>query len=82
MQTVFASTYAANLRPHDRPRLDSYDSGEEFSMDHWIEVCKAVDEPDTPLSNEGLFSPQEIEEALEQIHVRNEARRRISELRP
>ena len=32
----------------DKPILDSYDSGEECSLSHWIELCKLVDESDLP----------------------------------
>lgn len=81
MQTVFVSTHPADLRSPDRPRLDSYDSGEEFSIDHWIEVCKGALEPDVLLHNDGLPSREEIEEALENIHVRSGVLHCISELR-
>ncbi len=30
----------------DKPILDSYDSGEECSLSHWMELCKLVDESD------------------------------------
>ncbi len=64
MQAVLESTHAVVPRSHGRPRLDSYDSGEEFSFYHWAEVCKLVDEADLLLEDEGL--PPEIEEALEE----------------
>jgi hypothetical protein len=41
--------------PSEKPILDSYDSAEECSFYHWIELCKLVDESD------GL----EIEELVE-----------------
>jgi hypothetical protein len=27
----------------DRPRLRSHDSGQEFSLAHWLEVCRLVE---------------------------------------
>jgi len=77
MQAVFKAPHAALLHSHDRPRLDSYDSGDEFSIDHWLELRKAVDQRDVPLNDEGLPSRAEIEEAVQKIRVRNGARPRI-----
>jgi hypothetical protein len=34
--------------PTAKPILSSYDSAEECSFYHWIELCKLVDESDTP----------------------------------
>lgn len=31
-----------------KPILDSYDSAEECSFHHWIELCKLVDEGNDP----------------------------------
>lgn len=31
-----------------RPILNSYDSGEECSLTHWIELCQLLDESDEP----------------------------------
>ena len=31
-----------------RPTLKSYDSGEECSFYHWIELCKLVDDSEDP----------------------------------
>lgn len=39
----------------DKPILDSYDSAEECSFHHWIELCKLVDDGDA----------QQIEESVE-----------------
>lgn len=46
--------------------LDSYDSGDEFSFNHWIEVCRLVDLFDDPSLAEGIEYSWEIEEALEE----------------
>lgn len=35
----------AILQP-DRPILDSYDSAEECSLYHWMELCRLLDECD------------------------------------
>lgn len=64
MQTLLS--HAAVPRPHRRPILDSYDSGDEFSLHHWIEVCRLVDEGDDPSSEEGIVFSPEIEKALEE----------------
>lgn len=58
-------THAAFPRSHGGPILDSCDSGEEFSLYHWVEVCKLVDEEDMPPANQGFPSPAELEEDLE-----------------
>lgn len=34
--------------PTAKPILISYDSAEECSFNHWIELCKLVDESDSP----------------------------------
>ena len=65
MSALLDQTYAAAPHPLGRPSLDSYDSGEEFSFYHWIEVCKLVDQGDDDLlMNEGLPCSPEFEEAL------------------
>ena len=66
MQAVLERTPSAIPHSHGRPRLVSYDSGEDFSFYHWIEVCKLVDEGDTPLMDDGLPGTAEFEEALEE----------------
>ncbi|HEV2325636.1 MAG TPA: hypothetical protein VGS10_16920 [Terracidiphilus sp.] len=38
----------------DKPILDSYDSGEEFSLYHWMELCKLVDESELSETEELL----------------------------
>jgi len=53
--------------PHvHKPLLESYDSGEECSFYHWIEVCKLVDEADLPLAAEEAIYSAEFEKALEE----------------
>ena len=44
--------------------MDSFDSSEEYSLYHWIEVRKLVDEADMPFFDEGLEYAREIEKAL------------------
>ena len=78
MQALFEAAHATVPASHERPRLNSYDSGEEFSIDHWIEVCKVVDEFE--FNDEGLPFREENEEALEVIHIKSGARRRRLEL--
>ena len=31
---------------HGKPILNSYDSAEECSLDHWMELCQLIDESD------------------------------------
>jgi len=66
MQALIEGTLSAVPHSNGQPRLVSYDSGEEFSFYHWIEVCKLVDESDTPRMDEGLPCTAELEEALEE----------------
>ncbi|HEV2134881.1 MAG TPA: hypothetical protein VGR47_11650 [Terracidiphilus sp.] len=53
MQPVLESTI--DVLPSGKPILNSYDSAEECSFHHWIELCKLVDESDD----------QELEEPVE-----------------
>jgi hypothetical protein len=66
MQALIEPRHAAVPHSHGRPRLDSYDSCEEFSFYHWIEVSRLVDEGDTTFVDEGLPCTAEFEEALEE----------------
>lgn len=54
----------AHARSQDRPGLESYDSGEEFSLHHWIEGCRIVHEEDAQLNDEGCPSLEEMEKVL------------------
>lgn len=65
MQAALDATHGVFPRAQDRRTLGSFDSGEEFSLYHWIAVCKLVDEGDVPLEDEGLPYCEEIAEALE-----------------
>ena len=47
MQILFEPAHAAIPRSHGSPTPDSYDSGEEFSLYHWIKVSSLVDEEPT-----------------------------------
>lgn len=51
---------------HTRPMLVSFDSGEECSLTHWMEVCKLVDEADVPDPHEGMELTPELERAIEE----------------
>ena len=66
MQALFETSHAAVPRSHGRPMLESYDSGEEFSFFHWMEVCKLVDEADVPSKDEEPRYSAEFEKALEE----------------
>jgi hypothetical protein len=37
-----------------KPVLQSYDSGQECSLSHWLEVCKLVDESEPAKAEEPL----------------------------
>lgn len=64
MPAISEVTLAADSHLHDRPIFDSYDSGEEFSFYHWIEVCELVDECDEPATEEMLPRTRKIDETL------------------
>jgi hypothetical protein len=56
----------AHTLPHvHKPLLSSYDSAEECSFYHWMEVCKLVDDADLPLAEEAIYSA-EFEKAMEE----------------
>ena len=38
-----APDLAAPLQPQGKPSLTSYDSGQECSLAHWLEVCRLVE---------------------------------------
>ena len=65
MPAIIDPIYAAVPHSH-RPILDSYDSAEECSFYHWIEVCKLVDDADIPAADEDIPYSREIEAALEE----------------
>jgi len=35
--------FVAPLQPQGKPHLTSYDSGQECSLAHWLEVCRLVE---------------------------------------
>ena len=49
-----------------RPVLESYDSGEECSFYHFIEVMKLVEEGEASSPQDELEYSRELEEALEE----------------
>jgi hypothetical protein len=55
MQPDLESTIA--IHPSEKPILNSYDSAEECSFYHWIELCRLVDESD-------VLEIEETEEAV------------------
>ena len=48
MQATLQTVPTAHTPTHVRLALESFDSAEECSFHHWIEVCKLVDEGDMP----------------------------------
>ena len=65
MQAMIETRHAAVPGSHGRPMLDSYDSGEEFSFHHWVEVCKLADEGEVATDEEPRYSA-EFERALKE----------------
>ena len=63
---VLEPTHAAHPHSQGRPILDSYDSGDECSFYHWLEVCKLVDDADLPSVDDGYPYTKEFEEALKE----------------
>jgi hypothetical protein len=51
MHSVIQPAQTAASQSQKRPILDSYDSGEEFSFLHWVEVRKLVDAEEISSSN-------------------------------
>lgn len=47
MQDLMQTVPTAHPYVHVRLVVESFDSGEECSFQHWMEVCKLVDEGDT-----------------------------------
>ncbi len=66
MQAILETSHAALPRWHGRPTLDSYDSGEEFSLYHFMHVCRLVDEGDESSAAEEPCYSAEFEEALKE----------------
>ena len=63
MQSVLEPVHTL---PHaHRPLLSSYDSGEECSFYHLMEVRNLVDQADLDLADEGIYSA-EFERAMEE----------------
>ena len=54
MQALIRSTYIAVRRAYGKPNLESYDSCEEFSLSHWLQDLKLVEDADTAVADEEL----------------------------
>lgn len=48
MQATLQTVPTAHPNTHVRLVLESFDSAEECSFHHWLEVCELVDEGDVP----------------------------------
>lgn len=46
MQALIESASLERQQAHVRLVLESFDSGEECSFQHWVEVCQLVDDDD------------------------------------
>lgn len=46
MQALIESASLGRQHAHVRLVLDSFDSGDECSFQHWVEVCQLVDDGD------------------------------------
>lgn len=64
MQALFESTHAALPR---KPILDSYDSSEEFSYYHLLQVCRSLDEPDFPAADQEPSCDTRVEETISEV---------------
>lgn len=62
MQKSRAFTLVCHPRAAIRPRLTSFDSSQEFSLDHWLEVTCLMQEPEDDL--ERSFAAEELESSL------------------
>lgn len=62
MQNSPAFTLVCYPRAAVRPRLVSFDSSHEFSLEHWLEVVSLLQEAEDDL--EGNFMAEELESSL------------------
>lgn len=65
MYTVFDSTHMTVAGSRCNPILDSYDSAEEFSLYHWLEVRGLVDEEDASIGEDEISGSEELEHAAQ-----------------
>lgn len=65
MQALIHSSVDALPRFTGRPVLESFDCGEEFSLYHWIAVCRLVDTGDASSTEQLLEYAAELEHAVE-----------------
>ncbi len=49
---------------HRRPPVISFDSGEECSVEHWMQVCKLVDDAELPAEGNGIEISDELQQTL------------------
>jgi hypothetical protein len=49
MPALIQPVFIAPSGAHVRLVLESFDSGEECSLGHWLEVCQLVEDADLPL---------------------------------
>ncbi|HWG19873.1 MAG TPA: hypothetical protein VG225_05020 [Terracidiphilus sp.] len=61
MQEMMQTVPIAHSHVHVRLVLESFDSAEECSFSHWLEVCRLVDEGDVPsqLSDSAMIAELE-----------------------
>jgi hypothetical protein len=64
MQATLQTVPTAHPSSHVRLVLESFDSAEECSFHHWIEVCKLVDEGDVPGGLNDIENIPELEPAV------------------
>jgi len=64
MQEFIQEISTSLLHAQIRPCLTSYDSGEEFSFYHWLEVCQLIDEADLPPVEGGERFAGELEREM------------------
>jgi hypothetical protein len=46
MQQLSPLPSVFELRTDNRPQIVSFDSSQEFSLEHWLELCRLVEQPD------------------------------------
>lgn len=63
MPGLMESVLIAPSGAHVRLVLDSFDSGEECSLEHWLEVCQLVDDADMPAPLDEAELVDELEQA-------------------
>lgn len=62
MYALRTSNRIAQSRMQYQPATGTFDCSEEFSLDHWIRVCKLVNESEGPALSTNMINRAEADE--------------------